>query len=110
MEPKCSKQNVLYHLKSVVEQFPELEAIIQTDTRYSGGRYALKTIADKRKQEIAEERIQKNIYGKDYHLFRYPDMKELNAILHLPFNIRDEVFTFNPYVKDEEHVNGTSED
>ena len=48
MEPKCSKQNVLYHLKCIVKEFPELENVLQTDTRYTNGQYALRTIAEKR--------------------------------------------------------------
>lgn len=110
MEPKCSKQNVLYHLKCVVEQFPELLSIIQTDTRYSAGKYALKTVADRKRQQIAEERAQKIIYGDKYAPFRYMDMKELNKILRLPFNMRDEVFTFNAYLDDERHIQDTEEE
>ena len=104
MEPKCSKQNVLYHLKCVVDEFPELLSIIQTDTRYSGGRYALKTVADRKRKQLAEERAQKIIYGDKYAAFRYMDMDELNKILRLPFNMRDEVFTFNAYLDDEAHL------
>lgn len=104
MEPKCSKQNVLYHLKCVVDQFPELLSIIQTDTRYSAGRYALKTVADRKRMQVAEERARKLIYGEDQVSYTKMDMNELNKILRLPFNMRDEVFTFNPYISDERHL------
>lgn len=40
MTPKCSKQNVLYHLKHAVEMFPEISSALLTDTRFSSGRYA----------------------------------------------------------------------
>ena len=110
MEPKCSKQNVLYHLKCVVNEFPELLSVIQTDTRYSGGRYALKTVADKKRHKVSEERIQKIIYGDKYKVYKYMDMNELNKILHLPFNMRDEVFTFNAYLDDEHHIADEEED
>jgi len=104
LSPKCSKQNVLHHLKTAVAQFPELGLVIHTDTRYSGGHYALRTLADIKRREQAENAIQRNIYGKHYAQFRHLDMKELNRLLRLPFMVRDEVFSFNAYVKDEEHV------
>jgi len=47
MTPPCSKQNVLYHLSHAVKEFPDLHKAILTDTRFSGGRYAIKTEADK---------------------------------------------------------------
>lgn len=104
MNPKCSKQNVLYHLKCVVSEFPELLSVIHTDTRYSGGQYALKTVADRKRQQVAEERAQDLIFDDKYKPYRYMDMKELNRILRLPFNVRDEVFTFNAYLADELHM------
>ena len=106
MSPKCSKQNVLHHLKMAVSQFPELGQVIHTDTRYSGGHYALRTLADIKRREQAENAIQRNIYGKHYYQFRHLDMKELNRLLKLPFMVRDEVFSFNAYVKDEARDNG----
>lgn len=112
LTPKCTKQNVLYHLKAVVKDFPDLESIILTDTRYSNGHYALKTIADKRKQQIAEERVQKIIFNNKYGEYRFT-IEELNKVLHLPFNIPTEVFDFNAYLGDDFHLeeeNGKAED
>lgn len=110
MEPKCSKPNVLYHLKAAVKQFPELADVLLVDTRYSGGRYALKTVAEKHRKAVVETRVQQAIYGDKYGIGRYPDVKELNAILRSPVNVRDEVFTYNAYLKDEEHLDGASGD
>lgn len=106
MSPKCSKQNVLYYLKAAVTEFPELETVIHVDTRYSGGHYALKTLASKRKKELAEQRMQRDIFGNTGSAFKCTDIKDLNKMLKLPFNVRDEVFTFNAYIKDEDHLNG----
>lgn len=108
MEPKCSKQNVLYHLKSIVDMFPELESVLQTDTRYTNGQYALKTIAERRKKQVAEERLQAALYNDDKYKTYRLTLKQLNQILHLPFNMREEVFKFNAYLKDEEHIDGSS--
>lgn len=109
MEPKCSKQNVLYYLKTAVSAFPDLEALIQTDTRYSNGHFALRTLADRRRQQVAEERLQKILYRDKYATMRF-GMDELNKILRLPFNIDSDVFDFNAYLEDDNHVQGTSED
>lgn len=105
MEPKCSKQNVLYHLKCIVNEFPELECVLPTDTRYTDGHYALKTIAAKRKQQIAQERVQNALYPDNRFDSYKLTIEQLNNILHLPFNMREEVFNFNAYLKDEEHLN-----
>jgi len=110
MDPKCSKQNVLYHLKSAVDEMPELESAILTDTRYSGGHYALKTLAAKRRQEMAEQRIQRTMFGDMSERIKMYSIEELNKILKLPFMVRDEVFTFNAYLQDEEHIDGSSDD
>lgn len=103
MNPKCSKQNVLYHLRCAVAIFPELESIIPTDTRYTSGHYALRTLANKRRQELLEDRMRENLYGKGE--FSKPvDIEELNKLLAAPFAVRDEVFDFNPYLSDEEYI------
>lgn len=96
MEPKCSKQNVLYHLKRAVNLFPELESVLLVDTRYSGGHYALRTLANKRKQELVDQRIQQNLSCEKINI------DDLNKMLRLPFMIRDEVFTFNAFLQDED--------
>lgn len=109
MNPKCSKQNILYHLKNAISMFPELSSVIQTDSRYTAGHYALKTLADKKRKEIVDKCIQENLYGKHYHVGRFKNIQELNAMLKLPFMIGDEVLSFNAYIKDENHINDEHE-
>jgi hypothetical protein len=38
------------------------------------------------------------------------DIEELNSILHSPVLVRDEVFTFNAYLQDEEKLNDAAAD
>ena len=101
MNPKCSKQNVLYHLKHAVELFPDLASSILTDTRFSAGRYALQTIANKHRQITSQKRIQGILYGDVNPAFKAMGLKELNAILAAPFMASDEALNFNPYIEDE---------
>jgi hypothetical protein len=37
------------------------------------------------------------------------DIDELNSILHSPLMLRDEVFTFNAYLQDEEKLNAAAD-
>ena len=101
METPFSKQNVLYHLKHAVEIIPELSSALLTDTRFSAGRYALKTLAQEARQHYAEQRIQGILYGENDPAFTAHRLKELNAILQAPFLLTKEAFDFNPYIKDE---------
>jgi len=101
MQPPCKKQNVLYHLKRAVEMFPDLEKVILTDTRFSGGRYALQTIANRARQNNAKQRVQDILFGGMNPEFKSMRMSELNAILAAPFMAPDEAIDFNPYVEDE---------
>ena len=101
MAEPCSKQNVLYHLKHAVELFPELSTTLLTDTRFSGGRYALQTVANRVRQEYAKRRIQGLLYGELDPAVAERSMKELNAILHAPFLVSEEAIDFNPYINDE---------
>lgn len=103
MNPRCSKQNVLYHLRSAVALLPELEAVIPTDTRYTSGHYALRTLANKRRQELLEDKMRENLYGKG-EFSKSVDIHELNKLLAAPFMVRDEVFDFNPYLNDETYI------
>jgi hypothetical protein len=100
MKEPFSKQNVLYHLKHAVEILPELSSALLTDTRFSGGRYALKTLAQEARQTYAEKAIQGILYGDD-PAFQAKRLAELNAILQAPFLISKEALDFNPYIKDE---------
>ena len=101
MKVPFSKQNVLYHLKHAVEIIPELATALLTDTRFSAGRYALKTLAQHARQDYAEKRIQGILYGENDPAFTAYRLKELNAILQAPFLLEKEAFDFNPYIKDE---------
>ena len=101
MKTPFSKQNVLYHLKHAVELIPELASALLTDTRFSAGRYALKTIAQEARQEYAEKRIQGILYGENDPAFTAYRLKELNHILQAPFLLDKDALNFNPYIKDE---------
>ena len=76
---------------------PELASVLLTDTRFSGGRYALKTIASRRRQEAAYRRMKGLLYGEDDPEMQAKSMRELNAILHAPFMVSDEALNFNAY-------------
>lgn len=102
MKEPFSKQNVLYHLKHAVEIMPELASVLLTDTRFSGGRYALQTLANKRRQEVAKRRMKGLLYGDDNPELQSRSMRELNAILHAPFMVSEEALDFNPYIADED--------
>lgn len=110
MSPECSKQNVLYHLKHAVSEFPELLSVLLTDTRYSSGHYALRTVATKKKRAAAEKEIQRTLYGPACDRYSDEEVDRINAILKLPFMMEDDVFTFNAYIQDEAHVAASSED
>ena len=101
MNPKCSKQNVLYHLKHAVELFPDLNEAILTDTRFSAGHYALKTIANYRKQNKAKQRIQGIMYGEANPGFVARGLKEITRICAAPFMSDKDVINFNPFINDE---------
>ena len=102
MKEPFSKQNVLYHLKHAVEIMPELASVLLTDTRFSGGRYALQTLANKRRKEAAMREIKGLLYGDDNPELQARPMRELNAVLHAPFMLSDEALDFNPYIADED--------
>ena len=102
MNPKCSKQNVLYHLKHAVELYPDLNAAILTDTRFSAGHYALTTIANRRRQNKFKQRIQGILYGEQNPGFIARGLSEITKICSMPFMIPDEVINFNPFTDDEE--------
>lgn len=102
MKEPFSKQNVLYHLKHAVDLMPELASVLLTDTRFSSGRYALQTVANRHRQDTAKQRIKGLLYGEDNPSIQMKSMRELNQILHAPFMLSDEALDFNPYIKDED--------
>lgn len=101
MSPPCSKQNVLYHLKHAVELFPDLSTALLTDTRFSAGRYALQTVANRYRQLQGKRKIHGLIYSNDPDM-RAHAMSELNSILYAPFMVSDAIVDFDLYTKDEE--------
>lgn len=101
MKEPFSKQNVLYHLKHAVELMPELSHALLTDTRFSGGRYALKTLAQEVRQAYAEKKIQGILYGENDPAFTARRLEELNSILQAPFLLDKDALDFNAYIKDE---------
>ena len=107
MDPPCSKQNVLYHLKHAVELFPDLNNALLTDTRFSAGRYALQPVANRYRQLQGKRKIHGLIYSNDPAM-RAHAMTELNAILSAPFMISDAIVDFDLYTKDEEHNERTA--
>ncbi len=102
MKEPFSKQNVLYHLKHAVDIMPELASVLLTDTRFSSGRYALQTVANRRRQDYAKQRMKGLLYGEDDPNIQAKSMRELNQILHAPFMVSDEALDFNPYITDED--------
>lgn len=102
MKEPFSKQNVLYHLKHAVDIMPELSSVLLTDTRFSGGRYALQTMANKQRKEAAFKRIKGLLYGDEDPNMQAKSMRELNTILHAPFMVSEEALDFNPYIADED--------
>lgn len=99
--PACSKQNVLYHLKHAVRLFPEIGSALITDTRFTAGKYALRTVADAHRKQTATQNLQKILYGDDVGL-KAMTMKEIRSIIAAPFMTTDDVLNFNPYIEDEE--------
>lgn len=100
MNPKCSKQNVLYHLKQAVQFFPELEHLILTDTRFSGGRYALRTVAAQNRANYINNKLRQALYG-DNPMLKINTMKQVSALLDAPCNIPDDIVDFDLYTQED---------
>ena len=64
MVPPCSKQNVLYHLEHAVKQFPQLAKAIITDTRFSGGKNAIKKVLDKVQKSKQTQKVKHLLYAQ----------------------------------------------
>lgn len=103
MTPKITKQRVLYYLKKAIEAFPELYSAMSTDTRFSAGRNALLTVAQKHRREVAVEKLKGVLYGDDPSL-KAMALKDVNEILNAPFLISDDVLNFNWYSEDEDKL------
>ncbi len=86
LNPPCSKQNVLYHLSHAVRQFPQLEKSIVTDTRFSGGRYALKTIAQLASRIKQVQIVRRKLYEQNQYNTR-KEFDELKRQLQRPYKV-----------------------
>lgn len=84
MVPPCSKQNVLYHLQHAVRQFPQLAKAIITDTRFSGGKNAIKKVLDKVSQIKQIQRIQHLLY-KQSQINTSKSISQLQQIFKKPY-------------------------
>ena len=103
MTPKITKQIVLYNLKRAIETIPELSSVFLTDTRFSGGKHALDTVANKVRRDIAIERVKGVLYGDDPSL-KAMALNEINAIINAPCVIGDGVLDFNWYSDDADEL------
>ena len=102
----CSKQNVLYHLTHAVKQFPDLYKAILTDTRFSGGRYAIKTAADKRQKQIQVQRVRKKLYDES-QINRRKSLQELKEQFSKPFKV-EAITDFKDVIEKKEKSNAES--
>lgn len=99
MTPQVTKQIVLYNLKRAIETIPELSSVFLTDTRFSGGKHALATVANKVRRDVSIEKLKGVLYGDDPSL-KAMAVKEVNAIINAPCVIGDGVLDFNWYSDD----------
>lgn len=86
MTPPCSKQNVLYHLSHAVNIFPDLDKAILTDTRFSGGHYAIKTEADKAARVKQVQRVRRLLYATT-QANSVKSFQELTEAFKKPFKV-----------------------
>lgn len=86
IDPPCSKQNVLYHLSHAVRQFPDLAKAIITDTRFSAGKNAIKSVADKAARHKQIERVRRKIYDCN-DLCARKEFKELQEEFDKPCKV-----------------------
>lgn len=86
MVPPCSKQNVLYHLQHAVKQFPELYKAIITDTRFSGGKNAIKRVLDKVQKSKQTTKIKKLLYA-DSPINTAKTVAQLQDIFSKPYKV-----------------------
>lgn len=99
MVPPCSKQNVLYHLSHAVEEFPQLSKAILTDTRFSGGRYAIKRVADLANEQKCSNEVKKLLYSQT-EINKEKTIKELQELFKEPFKCQS-IDIYDAYAKEE---------
>lgn len=86
MQPRCSKQNVLYHLKHAVQLFPQLSSALLIDTRFSGcGKSAIQSVAKMRSNQRAVSKLQAAIYPNTQHN-QPASIQEINKIFNMPYS------------------------
>lgn len=103
MSPRFTKQKVLYCLKHAVEELPELSSVFLTDTRFSGGKNAIETLASKCKRQASEEELKGVLYGNDESL-KAMALEKVNKIIHDPTALKDSALDFNYYSEDETNL------
>lgn len=87
MDPPCSKQNVLYHLKHAVTEFPELDSALIIDTRFSSstGGSAIHSVAQLKNNTKVLNKLRNHMYDK--HQFNTQnDIKTINQIFNMPYS------------------------
>lgn len=99
MVPPCSKQNVLYHLQHAVQEFPQLSKAILTDTRFSGGRYAIKRVADIAKEQINSNKIKKLLYNQTA-INKRKTLEQLHQLFSEPFKTQT-INIYDAYAKEQ---------
>lgn len=99
MVPPCSKQNVLYHLSHAVQQFPELSKAILTDTRFSGGRYAIKRVADLVNEQKCSNKVKKLLYAQT-DINKAKTIQELQQLFKEPFKCAS-IDIYDAYAKEQ---------
>ena len=87
MVPPCSKQNVLYHLEHAVKEFPQLSKAIITDTRFSGGKNAIKKVLDKVQKSKQTVKIRKLLYA-DSPINTAKTVAQLIQIFKKPYKVQ----------------------
>lgn len=88
LNPPCSKQNVLHHLKHAVSLFPQLAKALLVDTRFSSGRgSAVHSIARMRQNSAALQRLKNAMYRSEDHN-TVMSVDSINQIFKMPYNSR----------------------
>lgn len=86
MSPRCSKQNVLYHLKHAVQIFPQLSNALLIDTRFSGcGKSAIQSVAKLRNNQRAVSKLQTALYPATVHN-QPATIQQINTIFNMPYS------------------------
>lgn len=86
MSPRCSKQNVLYHLKHAVQIFPQLSSALLIDTRFSGcGKSAIQSVAKLRNNQRAVSKLQAALYPTTAHN-QPATIQQINTIFNMPYS------------------------